>query len=221
MPHMNNRLETQRGASTAVIITIVLLSIFLIAFAALSVWAYINYDDQKTNVDAKVDKAVAIAEKEQADQLEAKFLEREKEPNKIFASPSDYGTLRFKYPKTWSVFVENNGQEGEGFTAYLNPGVVPPVTETTRFALRVSITNDKFEDVIAEYQSVVEEGELKSTAIRANGIDGARLDGKFSEDIRGTAVVYKIRDKTAVVRSDADTFKADFEALIQTINFNK
>ena len=58
------------------------------------------------------------------------------------------------------------------------------------------------------------------TITPANGQSGTRLDGKFSDDIRGAAVIYKIRDKTAVIQTDADTFKADFDALIKTITFN-
>lgn len=51
--------------------------------------------------------------------------------------------------------------------------------------------------------------------------NGTRLDGSFTEDIRGFAVIFKIRDKTVTIRSDAETFKGDFNALIQTITFNK
>jgi hypothetical protein len=47
-----------------------------------------------------------------------------------------------------------------------------------------------------------------------------RLDGSFSTDIRGSAVIFKIRDKTVTIRTDADTFKPDFENIIKTINFN-
>ncbi len=220
---MKKTLVMQRGASVPVVVTIVLLSLFLVAFAGLAVWAYMNYDDQRTNVNLKIDAAVNKAEKEQADELEAKFLEREKEPYRSFAGPTDFGTLSFKYPKTWSVFIASDGSgrsSRSGFEAYLHPVVVPPVSETERYALRVTITDQKYEDVIAEYRELVEEGGLRSSATKANGQNGTRLDGNFSEDIRGAAVVYKIRDKTAVLRTDADTFKPDFERLIKTITFN-
>jgi hypothetical protein len=54
-----------------------------------------------------------------------------------------------------------------------------------------------------------------------NGENGVRLDGNFSDEIRGAAVIFKIRDKTAVLRTDADTFKPDFETLIKTVTFVK
>lgn len=220
MPFMKKTLVSQRGASLPVVITIILLSLFAVAFAGLAVWAYVNYVDQRDRVNLKIDAAVATAEKEQADKLEAKFLEREKEPNREFAGPSDYGTLAFKYPKTWSVYVANDGSDGDTFEAYLNPVTVPAVSEEERFALRVTIVSQKYEDVIEDYQGLVEDGALRTSVAKVNGEAGTRLDGSFSEDIRGAAVIYKIRDKTAILRTDADTFKPDFEKLIKTITFN-
>jgi hypothetical protein len=66
----------------------------------------------------------------------------------------------------------------------------------------------------------VKKGDLRSSATSANGNNGTRLDGSFTKDIRGSAVIYKIRDKTLTIRTDADTFKPDFENIIKTINFN-
>jgi hypothetical protein len=217
---MSSRLYREQGASTGLVITIVLLALLAIAGIGVSVWAYMNYVEQKTNVDAKVEQAVASAEKNQADSDEKKFALREKEPNRDFAGPADYGTLSFKYPKTWSVYVASDGSSSEDFKAYLNPVTVPPIsTNLQRFALRVSIVNEKFENVIDGYQSLVQTGKLHASAVKANGETGTRLDGNFSEDIRGAAVIYKIRDKTAIVRTDADTFKPDFENIIKTITF--
>lgn len=212
--------SSQRGAITPSLIAIIGLSVFAVAFAGLSIWAFVNYMDQKNNVDSKVAIAVAEAEKKLGDDLEAKFIEREKEPLKSFTGPADYGTLGLKYPKTWSLYVSNDGTKGTGYEAFLNPGAVPSVSAaTSRYALHVAIVNDSYEDVLSDYENLVKKGELKSSAVKANGKNGTRLDGNFSKDIRGAAVVFKIRDKTAIIQTDADTFKADFEALIQTITF--
>lgn len=220
MRHMITSSFTQRGAVAAPTLIIIGLSVFTIAFAGLSIWAYVNYADQKNNVDSKVATAVAEAQKTLGDKLEANFIEREKEPLKSFAGPSDYGTLGFKYPKTWSVYVSNDGTKGNGYEAFFSPGVVPSVdADSSRYALHVAIVDESYEDVLGDYESLVKKGDLKTSAVRANGQDGTRLDGNFSKDIRGAAVVYKIRDKTAIIQTDADTFKPDFDALIQTITF--
>lgn len=218
---MNHTTSRTRGAIGVSTIVIILLSIFAALFAGLAIWAFVNYMDQKNNVDAKISTAVATAEKELGDELEAKFIEREKEPLKSFAGPSDYGTLGFKYPKTWSVYVDNDGTRGNGFEAFLSPGVVPTVdSKESRYATRVTIVDKSYEDVLGDYESEVEKGDLKSSAIKANGQDGTRLDGNFTKDLRGSAVLFKIRDKTAIIQTDAETFKADFDALVATITFN-
>jgi hypothetical protein len=212
----------ERGASTGIVIGFVGLGLVAVIGLGLSIWAFVNYLDQKSNVDARVNQAVAVAEKAQADKDEKNFAQREKEPTRAFAGPEDYGSLGFRYPKTWSVYVASDGSDGNDFEAYLNPVTVPSVENSDeRYALRVNILNTSYENVIDDYQSLVEQGGLRTSAIKANGQAGTRLDGKFSDDIRGAAVIYKIRDKTAVIRTDANTFKPDFEKLIKTITFNQ
>lgn len=219
---MNTSSHLERGAVGASVFVIIGLSVFTVAFAALSVWALINYLDQKDNVDSKIATAVADAEKKLGDELEAKFIEREKEPLKSFTGPSDYGTLSFKYPKTWSTYVSNDGTKGTGYEAYFSPGAVPSLqSNASRYALHVAIVDESYEDVLKDFEALVKKGDLKTSATKAGDQNGTRLDGNFSKDLRGAAVVYKIRGQTAIIQTDADTFKPDFEALIQTITFDE
>lgn len=216
---MNNYRQREQGQVSGALVAIVLLGIAVVGFGSLAVWAYVNYSEQKYNVDGKIALAVAAAEKKQADADEAKFVERDKEPNRQFAGPEDYGRLTFSYPKTWSVYVAKDTQKGGDYEAYLNPITVPPVSDTQQFAIRVTIEENDYDAVVKAYQSRVKSGKLKTSAVSANGHDGTRLEGEFTDSIRGSAVVYKIRDKTITIRTDADTFKPDFEKLIQTIDF--
>lgn len=211
----------QRGAGSLWVVLAVVFIILALAAIGFGAWSYVNYLDQKDNVDTKVEAAVATAKKEQADVDEAKFLEREKEPNRTFAGPEDYGLLSFSYPKTWSVYIGNDISRGGDFEAYLNPGSVPPVKRDTQLALRVTIETAEYEDIVDDYSSEVSNGDLKSSTIRINGQTGTRLDGNFTDDIRGSAVIFKIRDKVVTIQTDANTFKNDFDKLIKTITFNK
>jgi len=211
----------QRGAVNVWLILSIVFAITTIAGAGFFVWAFTNYQDQKTNVDTKISAAVAIAQKEQADKDEANFLERDKEPNRQFVGPDDYGRLMFDYPKTWSVFINRDASQGDLFEGYLNPVSVPPLGTDTQFALRVTIETRDYDAVIQSYNSRVQRGDLVSSAVQADQVAGTRFEGKFSDDIRGSAVIFKIRDKTVTLRSDADTFKADFEKIVSTITFNK
>lgn len=212
----------QRGAVHWSTIVVVILAILLAAVGSLAIWAYMNYNEQKTDVDGKIALAESEAKKVQAEEDDKKFAEREKEPNRAFVGPDDYGRLTFDYPKTWSVYEATDVSAGKGtYSAYLNPIVVPPVSNTRQVALRVSIEEKEYDTVVKSYESLVKKGDLKSSTASANGVSGTRLDGQFSKEIRGAAVIFKIRDKTLTIRTDADTFKPDFEKIIKTIEFNQ
>jgi len=213
--------SSERGAINGAVISIVLMGVALLAVVVLSVWLYMQYSEQKTNVDGKISAAVATAKRDQASADEKKFAEREKEPNRQFTGPDDFGRLTFDYPKTWSVYVEDDGSQDDSYTAYLNPVSVPPVgSDSQRFALRVQIQTENYNSVVGEYDSQVQDGDLKSSSTSANGQTGTRLDGKFSDDIRGAVVMYKLRDKTISIFTDANTFLPDYNKIIKTIKFN-
>jgi hypothetical protein len=215
------RNKYEQGGISGSLIAIIGLIILVLAAGSMAIWAYLNYNEQKTDVDGKINLAVAEAKKTQGDVDEAKFAQREKEPNRQFVGPDDYGRLTFDYPKTWSVYEASDvSKDGGTYTAYLNPITVPPVTSTQQYSLRVSIEEKDYDQVVKSYEGLVKKGDLRTTATSANGNDGTRLDGSFSKDIRGSAVIYKIRDKTLTLRTDADTFKPDFENIIKSINFN-
>lgn len=212
--------KNERGGISGSMLAIIGLSVLVLAAGSFAIWAFVNYNEQKTNVDGKIDLAVAEARKDQSDKEEAKFVEREKLPNHKFVGPDDYGRVTFDYPKTWSVFEATDIARGGSYAAYLNPIVVPPLGDRQRFALRVTIEEKDYDQVVKSYEEPVKKGDLRNTPTSANGHNGTRLDGNFSKDIRGAAVIYKIRDKTLTLRTDADTFKPDFELLIKTVDFN-
>jgi hypothetical protein len=221
---IENRRYLARGAVDGQLVALIGLVLLVVAMSGTAAWAFMNYQQQKTNVDSKIALAVAAAKKTQADSDEVKFAQREKEPNREFAGPNDYGHLTFKYPKTWSVYVASDMTTGGGkYTAYLNPIVVPPITGSSsqqQYALRVTIEQTAYDVVLDSYKALIKKGDLSSQPITTNGHDGTRLDGKFTKDLRGAAVLFKIRDKTATIQTDADTFKPDFENIIKTIDFN-
>lgn len=221
MKTRNNSYGYSRGAVNGNLVVIILLSIGLIALGGLSVWSLLQYQEAKTDIDGKIAVAEAEAKKEQAEIEQTKFLEEEKNPNRQFVGPADYGRPTFNYPKTWSLYVANDASSGGTYEAYLNPIFVPQVRQNERFALRVTIEDRPFDAVINTYTGRINNGDLRTSSTSVNGATGQRLDGSFTKDIRGSAVVYKIRDKTLTIRTDADTFKSDFDKLIQTIEFNE
>jgi hypothetical protein len=214
-----NRISERGAVNAWMIVSISLIVVTLLALGAMT-WALITYFDLKGNYDSKVATEVAAAKKEQAD---ADATQYEIEKNKTvrpFVGPEDFGALEFDYPRDWSAYIDNDASRGGTFEAYLNPVEVPPISNTTRYALRVTIETKSYETVVKSYESLVKRGDLKSSAVKVNGQDATRLDGNFTKDIRGSAVVFKIRDKVVTLRTDADTFGELFNAIIASTTFN-
>lgn len=202
------------------IIGIVGITTSVLAIAGLT-WALINYFDQKDFVDGKVSTAVAEAVKDQAQKDAAEYEAEKAKSTQVFSGPEDYGQVSFSYRKDWSVYVAKDAASGGAYEAYFHPAVVPAVTREGVYALRLTIETTDYDKVVSSYQRLVADGSLKTSTVQTENYTGTRLDGNFTKDIRGSAVIFKIRDKTVTLRSDADTFKGDFDALIQTVTFNK
>ncbi|OYX42488.1 hypothetical protein B7Y94_03310 [Candidatus Saccharibacteria bacterium 32-49-12] len=210
----------EQGIANPWVIPTVLLSITTIAASGVMVWALINYFDYRNNFETKLEQEKAIIEKDQADRYDKQLTEDRKQPYQKFVGPDDYGRLVFDYPRTWSAHIARDVTDSSQFQAYLNPGVVPPINPSNRYALRLTIETRDYDDVIDNYASLVRKGDLESSSIKADDQTGTRLDGQFSKDIRGSAVIFKIRDKTVTLRTDAETFRNDFDKIVQ-ITFNK
>lgn len=217
--------QVQKNDASSLIKTIVIIVLSLIAvtFIGLFIWKQIDFVAVQEDVQGQIDLAVENAKYEQKEADLAQFAEDEKYPLRSFAGPADYGQLSFKYPKTWSVYVAKDASAGGDFEAYFNPLVVNEVSEETINALRVTVRNASFETVAAEYQKVMERKDsgLTVSSVEVNGITMNRYTGKIpNTDLNGVIVIFKIRDKTAVMQTDADAFVGDFDAILNTITFN-
>lgn len=207
-------LRQEEGAVTAAFVASVILGFFAVIFGAVMIWALVNYNDQKNNVDNKIDVAVLEAQQQQKDKDAEEFAEREKEPYKKFIGPDDLGRVTFEYPKTWSAFVQNDGRDSSTYQAFLHPNVVPPVTKGQKFALRMTIDSKSYEEVLEKYEKLIEKGNLRSSTIKVSGYNGNRLDGSFDDETKGSAVVFKVRDKTLILQTDSEQFVPDFDSII-------
>ncbi len=195
------------------------IALFLAA-AAFAVWSFMAYTEQKTDVEGKTKLAVAEAVKRQSEEDQKKFNEEYKKPYLDFSSPSEYGRVSFEYPRTWSVYVENDGSNRRDYKAYLHPVAVPPISDRSNlYAVRLEIINQDYDDVLRQYEQLLKRGDLSSSTPEYNGHASTRLDGRFSETVRGSVVLMRVRDKTIRLSSDAETFKDDFAQLLSTIDF--
>lgn len=204
-------------------IVIVVLSLAVITFISLFIWRSLQYDEISTDVNGQIATAVAEAQEEQALKDEAEFAEREKYPYRTFSGPADYGQLTFEYPKTWSVYVASDASKGGDYHAYLNPIEVNVVSNTTINALRVTILDKAFDDVAAEYQRYLDrkDSNLSVESVTVAGVAANRYTGTIPDtELSGIIVIFKIRDKTAILQTDSVLFTDDFNRLLSTVEFN-
>lgn len=205
--------------ATSVIVALVLglVSALLVIFG---IWAFVNYQDQKNNVDAKIAQAVTVAQTEQKAEDEVIFAEREKSPVNQFVGPDDLGKVSFDYPKTWSVFIGEDGSRGK-YESYYHPKVVVSPSNKVPYALRLTILDQGYEAALKGYQPEVAKGELTASPITVNDEVGTRLDGTFSSTVKGSMVLLKLRDKTITIYTESEDYLDDFNTIvIPSLKFN-
>ena len=218
-----NRVQKESGEVDKWLIVSILAILTLVGVSVIAFLNYRQYSELKTTFDSQVELETEKAKKVQLDADEKNFSEREKNPNRQFVAPSDLGRLTFSYPKTWSVYVNSEtGKVGQTYYAYLHPSVVPPVgSEKSRFAVRVSIATVNYDEAIKEYSDKINDGLLTVSTLQVNGVTATRMDGMIRDQVRGSVVVFKVRDKVVQLYTDADTFKPDFDKILSTVSFDR
>ena len=201
-------------------ICLIFVSLLAVTFFILFIVMFFNWDAAKTDTEGKINLAVAKAENEIRTNLENEFAEKEKYPYTTFVGPTDFGALTFEYPKTWSVYVANDASHAEDYHAYFNPGLVKVVEDATVMALRVSIVSTLTDEVKADYSDKVEDGAMTVSTRIVNGVNVDIFTGEVEASKQGIVCIFKIRDKTAIIQTDALLFKDDFYAILDKIRFN-
>lgn len=200
-------------------ILLIVISLLAILFIGLFIWKYLEWDAIKTDIDGQVEAAVAMAVAENTTKLEAEFTEREKYPYKTFTGPADYGSLSFEYPKTWNLYISRDASNGGDFEAYLNPGEVQPVSSTTINALRVIIRDTAFDSIVRTYDSSVQSGRLSVVTRNVGSAVANVYTGELGTDIHGIVAVFKLRDKTVLLQTDAMLFADEYYKLLDSVTF--
>lgn len=222
-PGANGTSAKKSGNKSLVLMLIAIVSgLTAVTFIGLFVWMYARYDVAKRDVDGQVMAAVTQAVNDKTDELENQFTEREKSPYSTFAGPADYGELTFDYPKTWSVYEAKDAASGGDYEAYLNPDKVYPVSSTTINALRVTIKDKSYDSYISTYDNPLKNGKIQLTVRPINGENANVYTGELpGGKLVGIAAVFKIRDKTAILQTDAMLFNDDFQKILDSVRFNQ
>ncbi len=216
-------MNRERGFISVSVVTSIIFGILSLVFGSVMIWALVNYNDASNNLRSVVTAEVEKAKKAQSDADQKKFDEDEKQPLKEFVGPNDYGRVSFKYPKTWSVYIDKDGLNGGQYAAYFAPEAVPSVQGTSsKYALRLAILDQQYDTVIQQYAGLVKSGKLRSETISANGFNGQKFEGNITTNIDGTLVIFKIRDKTLTLQTDTPAYRTDFnDKVLKDLSFQQ
>ena len=207
----------QNGEGPWLLLFVIFLMLFVFS-AAFAVWAYQGRQDYKNNVDQKVALAVNAAKKQQNATDSKNFTEAEKQPLRAYKGPEAYGSLLINYPKTWSAYVDDTGNNQTPVNGYFHPATVPSTSnQDAVFALRVQVVAQAYSEVVAQLTN--QNSQQKFTvapysAPKVPKVVGIRIDGQLSETKTGSMVVLPLRDKTLELSTESQDFESDFNTYI-------
>jgi len=209
----------ERGALAAIVLIIILL-MTLVALAGFATWAYNGRQDYKNNSDQKAAKAVTAAKTTQKVELQKQFDEQAKLPAKSYQGPTTYGSVSFKYPKTWDAYIDQTNSSNP-INGYFYPDSVPGLSSGTAFALRVNQVSASYEQEVKKFDSKIKTGLVKATAYvppqMANVTNvqiGTRFDGEINNTLKGSMVMIKVRDKTLEISTESTDYLTDFNNVV-------
>ncbi len=207
----------KRGLPWGWIVPIVVLTLLLLASLGLAFQLFNEKEDYKNNSDEKVAAAVEDAKEEVEKVKEAEFIEREKQPYKVYKGPARFGSLSITYPKSWSAMVEESGSGNKPVHGLFHPNFVPGERSKTAYALRVEVLEQEYDTLLKLYDGDVRVGKVKISAFKAPKVPsvlGSRIDGEIARDQNGSVILLPIRDKTIKLSVESQSFMKDFNDII-------
>lgn len=216
--------ESSAGRTIALVIACLSAAAAIIAMVAF----FVKWQNLQRNGENDTLLAIEAGKLEQQQEDDLAFLEKDKEPWLEFSAvPDALGGLSFKYPKTWNAYVSKDGLDGGDFVSYFRPSeVLPTEDERSRFALRVSVVSKYYDDVVEEYNKKVSkynEDDSASTKLESSGsvqtFNGTsmRFDGTIEDNLNGSVVLIKINDRTAIVQTDSEVYREDYDKVVESL----
>ena len=199
---------------------VLIIFIFLLGGAAIGGAAYCQ--SRYTELSEKVNSArsVQISKiKEETKIIDDKAYEkRAANQYREFTGPSDFGSITFKYPKEWSIYLHNNSDSNPTYEAYFGQDYVPPVGQGSNFALSFKLVNQSYDAYVKQFEGK----KLSSTsAFSAHGLSGIKVTGKLDENANqpdGAEVIIRVNSYTAIIRTDDyQEYGNEFDAVIEDL----
>jgi len=199
----------------------IVMSVLLVFALGFGVWAFVGMIENQTNLDEKIDAASQVAVQLAEADKEVEFTEREKNPFKTYQGSATYGSLKFDYPKNWSIFAETS-DSGTLLDFYAQPELIPGFKDTN-FAFRAQIIDKEYESELKSFDSKAKNGRVKVSALRLEKVPdqlGVVITGEIDGTQQGTLILLPQRDKTIKLFTETEDYLADFTKIVQSATYN-
>lgn len=206
----------QAGAASPLLLGLIACGVLLVVALVFGVGQMAKANDYKKNIDTKVSEEVAKQSKVIAEQKQAEFDEKEKAPYKFWTSPTQYGSIKVGFPKTWSYYLSLNevGNSGQAIDLYAYPDYVPEISKDNKYALRMVLETADYNNVLDTYKKKSKQDGLAISTIQISNVSGIKVRGALTKDTSGTLVVFPIRDKVLTVWTESQDYESDFENIV-------
>ena len=208
--------NSQAGAINTLLLPLLVALLLLVGVAVFGVWAFGSRQDYKDNVDAKITTAVTAAKAAEDKVKDTQFAEQDKNPLKTYTGPAAYGSVTINYPKTWSGYVSDSGNNDPFVDGYFSPGVVPDAQdEKSSFALRVQVSSQSYSETLQSFQNQDNSVTIQPYALpKVPNVVGVIVTGAIEQDRQGVMVILPLRNTTVKFWTESDAFKNDFSNII-------
>lgn len=211
--NLNFTQEKKKKKFNTMIIPVIILSLILVVLSIFIFDYKSKYEHQRDDVDAIVTQQVTEAKKEQKTNLDKEYEQKSKLPYLTYEGPSELGSVKISYPRNWSVYIDQD-QGKKLFDFYSHPVAVPAADLDKKYALRVAITNDSYQDALSGYERDTKTKNITISPYQVSGVAGARIDGEINKDQDGSLVVFPVRDKVLYVWTEDKTYIEDFNNVV-------
>lgn len=204
------------GAANPLLLGLIACGILFVVSLVFGISQMAKVSDYKKNLDSKVSEEVAEQTKVIAEQKQAEFDEKEKAPYKFWTSPTQYGSIKVGFPKTWSYYLalDEVTSSGEVVNLYAYPDYVPEISRDTKYALRMTLETEDYNSVLDSYRKKSTQDGLEISTVQVSNVSGIRVRGALQKDVSGTLVVFPIRDKVLTVWTESKDYESDFENIV-------
>ncbi len=208
-----------RGSVSPLILVSVALGVLLLGSLIFGFGQMGKVGDYKTNMQSKVDEEVKKQSDLIAQNKQAEFDEKEKAPYKFWTSPTQYGSIRIGFPKTWSSYINLDTSSSAGSRSsidfYAHPDYVPATnTKDQRYALRMTLQNDDYNKILDGYRRDSSKNGTKISTIQNSGVSGIKVEGLIDNKVTGTVAIFQIREKVLTIWTESVDYQPDFENIV-------